>query len=100
MLIVFVLFRVWLRDLQATLRPTTEYIGLDIVPGQAGPQEWLPPNVSVRQWDATTELPTDLVERFDIVNLRLFGLVIQGSPKPLLQKIIKLLSENTVDSAL
>ncbi|KAH8763616.1 hypothetical protein F5883DRAFT_110602 [Diaporthe sp. PMI_573] len=85
---------VWLRDLHATLDPTTQYIGLDIDIRQAGRPEWLPPNCAVRQWDATTDVPVDLLGRFDVVNLRLFGLVIQDSPKPLLRKLIKLLKPN------
>lgn len=84
---------VWLRDLGTELDPTTEYIGLDTDPHQAGPQQWLPPNTTVRQWDATTEVPSDLVGQFDIVNLRLFGLVIHDDPKPVLRNMIKMLSE-------
>jgi hypothetical protein len=57
-----------------------------------GPREFLPSNVSVREWDAFTEVPEDLVGQFDIVNLRLFGFVIQGDPQPVLRNLIRLLS--------
>lgn len=84
--------RVWLRDLSKELDPSAQLVGLDSNTSQAGPPQWLPPNVTVRQWDATAEVPSDLVGQFDIVNLRLFGLVIREDPAPVLRNLIKMLS--------
>ncbi|ROW07944.1 hypothetical protein VMCG_03407 [Cytospora schulzeri] len=84
---------VWLKDLSVELDPSTQLIGLDTNTSQAGPPQWLPSNVTIRQWDATTDVPSDLVGQFDIVNIRLFGLVIREDPAPVLRNLIKMLKE-------
>lgn len=85
-------YSIWLLDLSTSLDSSTEFLGLDTDITQAGPREFLPHNVSMRKWDAFTDVPDDLVGQFDIVNLRLFGFVIQGDPKPVLRNLIRLLS--------
>lgn len=71
-----------------------QFVGLDIDTSQAPPTEWLPSNVSMRQWDVTQEVPADLVGQFDVVQIRLFIFVIKDNdPLPILRNIIKLISE-------
>lgn len=89
---LFETLRVWLRDLSIELDPSVQLVGFDTNTSQAGPPQWLPSNVTIRQWDATTEVPSDLVGQFDIVNLRLFGLVIREDPAPVLRNLMKMLS--------
>lgn len=95
-MITFEMCRVWLRDLSKELDPSAQLVGLDTNTSQAGPPQWLPSNVTIRQWDATTDVPSDLVGQFDIVNLRLFGLVIREDPAPVLRNLIKMLSMYSV----
>lgn len=80
-------------DLSSQFDASTELVGLDADISQVGAQEWLPQNMSLRQWDAFTDPPKDLQARFDIVNLRLFCYVIQDDPTVVLRNVIKLLSK-------
>ncbi|KAI0142140.1 S-adenosyl-L-methionine-dependent methyltransferase [Pestalotiopsis sp. NC0098] len=82
---------IWLFDLSSQFDASTELVGLDADISQVGAQEWLPQNMSLRQWDAFTDPPKDLQARFDIVNLRLFCYVIQDDPTVVLRNVIKLL---------
>jgi hypothetical protein len=75
------------------LNPSTELVGIDIDITQVGPREWLPDNLTLRQWNVFTDVPDDLVEAFDIVHLRHFAFVIEEDATPILQKLKKLLSE-------
>lgn len=44
--------------------------------------------------DAFDDLPQDMVARFDVVHIRAFAAVIKGgNPGPLVENLIKLLSE-------
>lgn len=56
--------RVWLLDL-ASKFPQSQLDGYDIDLSQTPPQEWLPPNVSFRQWNATSEVPLDMVAKYE-----------------------------------
>ncbi|KAI9693524.1 MAG: hypothetical protein M1820_009176 [Bogoriella megaspora] len=82
---------IWLLDLSARLDPSTEFLGLDTNISQVGPQEWLPTNMKLQQWDASTEVPHDLIEQFDIVHLRLFGFIIRDDPRIIMRSLIKML---------
>ncbi len=84
----------WLRDISRTLPPTTQLDGFDISLKQAEPLAWFPPNVTLRNWDAFSDVPADLVGKYDVVHLRLFVFVVpsEAGPKPLLQNLMKLLS--------
>jgi hypothetical protein len=48
----------------------------------------------LREWDATTPVPDDLVGKFDIINIRLLGFVIRDDPgpSPVLRNLISMLS--------
>ncbi|KAJ5657976.1 uncharacterized protein N7484_001625 [Penicillium longicatenatum] len=82
---------IWLLDLLSQLNPSTELVGIDIDITQVGPREWLPDNLTLRQWNVFTDVPDDLVGAFDIVHLRHFAFVIEEDTTPILQKLKKLL---------
>ena len=85
---------IWLTDLSRKLPPTTQLDGFDISLDQAEPLAWLPGNVNLRKWDIMTDVPSDLIGKYDVVHIRLFIFVVpvEGGPKPLLEKLVKLLS--------
>ena len=87
--------RIWLLDLHSQLDPSTEteMVGFDTDITQVGPKEWLPKNLSLREWSVFAEVPEDLVGTFDIVNVRLIVFVIEEDPTPVLRNLLKLLSE-------
>ncbi|KAI0842967.1 hypothetical protein F5Y06DRAFT_256565 [Hypoxylon sp. FL0890] len=82
---------IWLLDLAPQLDASVELLGLDTDITQVGPKEWLPANMSLREWNVLTDVPDDLVAKFDVVNLRLFCWVIDNDPEPVLKNIIRLL---------
>ncbi|RYP61548.1 hypothetical protein DL769_007648 [Monosporascus sp. CRB-8-3] len=84
---------VWLLDLHTQLDPVTEteLVGFDVDINQVGPKEWLPNNLSIREWSVFDDVPEDLVGTFDIVNVRLIVFVIEEDPAPVLRNLTKLL---------
>ena len=55
--------------------------------------EYLPKNVSLGIMDVFGDIPEDLVEKFDVVHVRAFGVVITRSdPMPLLKNLVSMLS--------
>ncbi|OTA58982.1 hypothetical protein K449DRAFT_467163 [Hypoxylon sp. EC38] len=84
---------VWLLDIHSQLDPSTEMelVGFDIDITQVGPREWLPKNLSLREWSVFDDVPEDLVGTFDIVNVRLIVFVIEEDPVPVLRGLLKLL---------
>ncbi|KAK6858404.1 hypothetical protein PG995_006103 [Apiospora arundinis] len=82
---------VWLMDVLPQLHPDAQLVGVDTDTSQLAPEQWLPPRVTVREWDVFTEVPEDLVGAFDMVNLRLFNFVIVDDPAPVLRNLIKML---------
>ncbi|KAI1409705.1 S-adenosyl-L-methionine-dependent methyltransferase [Hypoxylon sp. FL1857] len=82
---------IWLLDLASELDASAELLGLDTDITQVGPSEWLPANLSLREWDIRTDVPDDLVAKFDIVHVRLFCWVIDGDPGPVLKNLVTLL---------
>lgn len=89
-----ILLSIWLLDLSSKLDPSSELVGFDVDIGQVGPKEWLPDNMTFKEWNVFTSVPDDLISKFDIVNLRLFSLVIKEDPSPVLRNLIKLLSKH------
>lgn len=82
---------IWLIDLAKEL-PDATLDGLDLTLDMAPPVEWLPPNITLRQWNIFEELPEELVGQFDLVHLRLLLPVIQnGDPSSIIQKITRML---------
>ena len=83
---------VWLTDLSRQVHPTCQLDGFDISLSQAEPQVWIPSNVNLHQWDINTEPNPELQGKYDIVHIRLFVFVVQKDPRPLLRKLLQLLS--------
>ena len=55
--------------------------------------EYLPDNVSLKTMDAFGNIPDDMIEQFDVVHIRAFGVVIKHSdPIPLLENLVSMLS--------
>lgn len=77
------------------LPSTAQLDGFDISLEQAEPLAWLPSNVSFREWDIMTDVPADLIGKYDVVHIRLFIFVVpvEEGPKAILEKLIKLLSK-------
>lgn len=80
-------------DVSSQLHQDAQLVGLEYDTSQSPPDQWLPPTVTIREWDVFTEVPEDLVEVFDMVNLRLFSFVIEDSPAPVLRNLMKMLSK-------
>lgn len=66
---------------------------MDISELQYPAKEYLPTNVSLELMDVFGDVPERWVEKFDIVHVRAFGVVITHSdPLPLLENMVKMLS--------
>ncbi|KAJ5614636.1 hypothetical protein N7528_008290 [Penicillium herquei] len=84
--------RIWLTDLAHQLPSSARLDGLDISLGSATPRQWLPDNVTLRQWDIHTEVPEDLVGVYDIVHASLLIFVIKTEELPaVFARLLKLL---------
>lgn len=85
--------RTWLMDLSTRL-PKAQLDGLDITLKATPPKGWLPPNVTMREWDVREPVPEDLVEKYDIVHVRYLCLVLSDAEvSSVLENVTKLLSE-------
>ncbi|KAI5921202.1 S-adenosyl-L-methionine-dependent methyltransferase [Camillea tinctor] len=83
---------IWLTDIAAVLPPSAQLDGLDISFDAAPPSSWLPPNVRLQHWDVTEDVPDDLAEKFDIVNIRHFCFVFKnGDIQSVLKNLARLL---------
>ena len=72
---------------------STHLDGFDISLDAAPPQEWMPANVSLHERDMLQPIPDELVEKYDIVNIRLFMAVVYGrDPEVVAKNFLKLLS--------
>ncbi|KAI2602805.1 S-adenosyl-L-methionine-dependent methyltransferase [Hypoxylon sp. NC1633] len=69
---------VWLTDLAARLPSSVRLDGLDISLHAMPPKEWLPPNITLRQWDIKGDVPDDLVGVYDVVHARNFVFVVKN----------------------
>lgn len=83
----------WLIDLARELPSAAQLDGFDIELKQAPPAAWLPENMKMCHFDVfDPNISPDLIERYDVVHVRLFLLVVQRSdPRPILNNIHKLL---------
>lgn len=82
---------IWLIDLAEQL-PRAKLVGYDVSPLQFPPPEWLPRNVKLEVLDALAEVPSSLVENYDVVHIGLLVLVVGDNPLPLLRNVIRMLS--------
>lgn len=92
-LTTFALHGIWLLDIARTLPSSAQLDGFDIDISDCPHEQWLPPNVTMRQLDALGEIPEHLVDVYDIVHLRLFQVVVKdNNPGPLLRNMLRMLS--------
>lgn len=87
--------RIWLTDLAKRLPSTTHLDGLDISFDAMPPLEWLPPNVTLRNWDIYKEPAEDLHGLYDVINIRNFSFVLKDEDIPeVLARLNRLLSKS------
>lgn len=68
--------------------------GLDISIESTPPMQWLPANVTFRQWDVHSDVPDDLIGVYDIVHISPLTFVIKNEAIPaVMGRLLKLLSE-------
>ncbi|KAL9594231.1 MAG: hypothetical protein Q9219_007148 [cf. Caloplaca sp. 3 TL-2023] len=84
---------VWLLE-AARQYPDTECLGLDISTNQCPPKAWVPASVKFDAWSFFEEPPPSLQGKFDIVHIRLIGIVIPHDPVPVIKNIAMLLKPN------
>ena len=86
-------YRCWLLDLALQSPPTWHFEGVDISASNFPATEYLPKNVTLRTLNIFDEVPADLLERFEIVHVRAFAIVVNGGdPGPLLTSLTRMLS--------
>ncbi|MCJ1262459.1 hypothetical protein MMC22_002329 [Lobaria immixta] len=82
---------IWLLEVAQEL-PNVKLDGFDIDLTQAPPKEWLPPNTRLRYWNILDGTPDDLLSKYDIVHVRLIGLIVENSnPRPIIRNLVKIL---------
>ncbi|KAI4124251.1 MAG: hypothetical protein LQ338_004909 [Usnochroma carphineum] len=82
----------WLLDLAEIVPSGWKLYGFDIARENFPAKDFLPENISFHVQDAFEEPPTDLIEKFDIVHIRAFVLLVKGGdPNPLFSNLIKML---------
>ncbi|KAI0528428.1 hypothetical protein GGR58DRAFT_320518 [Xylaria digitata] len=83
---------IWLQDLAETTPFSTELHGFDISLDQVGPKPWLQANIRMHTWNIFEEPPSQFLEYFDIVHVRLITVVVKNNdPRPILKNLTKLL---------
>ncbi|CEL06681.1 hypothetical protein ASPCAL09853 [Aspergillus calidoustus] len=83
---------IWLLDLLPSLPPTATLEGLDMSLSLTPPAPWLPANLTLREWNLNDDIPEDLLEKYDVIHLRLLVLVVQNSdPCPIIRKVTRML---------
>ncbi|KAF7937227.1 uncharacterized protein EAE98_001541 [Botrytis deweyae] len=80
----------WLLDVARDF-PQAQIEGFDNDVRQAPHESLLPSNVSVRHWDIFTDLPDDMVGKYDFVHVRLLVLVLNGNSPSFIQKLLRML---------
>ena len=82
-----------LSSLARTLPSTVQLDGLGISFDQCPPKEWLPQNISWVTYNAFSDPPEGLLEKYDVIHVQLFiTLIRDGNPVPMLENLIKMLS--------
>lgn len=76
-----------------------ELHGFDISLDQVGPKPWVPANIKFHTWNIFDEPPSQFVEYFDVVHVRLITVVVkENDPRPILSSLAKLLSKSRLFS--
>ena len=85
----------WLVEMAKESPPTWQFEGVDVSSLNFPAKEYLPTNVSLGSVDVFEDVPGGMVERYDVVHVRAFGVVIKYSnPMPLLKNLVSMLSRN------
>ncbi|TVY85588.1 Methyltransferase trt5 [Lachnellula suecica] len=83
---------IWILDLARDLPTSTTLDGFDISLTQCPPKGWVPSNVRFRELNIFQDIPMDLLETYDIINVRYMVLVVKSNdPVPILKNLLKLL---------
>ncbi|KAK1140230.1 hypothetical protein N8T08_010527 [Aspergillus melleus] len=69
---------IWLSSVSHQLPSTATLDGLDIAFDLAPPKAFLPPNMTLREWDIFSEVPEDLVGSYDVVHISLLAFVLRS----------------------
>jgi hypothetical protein len=81
--------------LSRSLPSTVEIDGFDITDDQYPPKEWLPANVMLGTLNIFEPVPEALLGKYDLVNIRYFGLSVKNSEHlDLLKSLTSLLSKS------
>lgn len=81
-----------LRDPAVNRYRSLQLDGFDIDLKNAPVTDWLPPTITLREFNIFDELPNDLVGQYDVVHMRLLVLVVQKSnPLPIIEKVFQML---------
>lgn len=82
---------IWPLDIAQSF-PRAQIDAFDIDLQQCPPAQWLPPNVTLREWDIFSGLPLELENMYDVVHIRLLLLVIpDNDPRPVLRHALRML---------
>ena len=82
---------IWALDIAQSF-PSAQVDGFDIDLQQCPPLEWLPHNVTLREWNIFSNLSPELENTYDVVHIRLLLLVIpDNNPRPLLRNVLRML---------
>lgn len=76
--------RIWLLDLAQSVPNSIKLFGFDVSNRQFPPKEDWPENLSFGVLDSLQDVPADLLEKFDIVHVRMWASNILPSDLPLL----------------
>lgn len=72
--------------------PIARLDGFDINTSQAPPEQWLPPNITMKTWNIFDPVPDQMIGIYDVVHVRLLLLVVQKSdPRNILRNLIRML---------
>lgn len=86
--------RCWLVELAQESPQTWQLEGYDVNANHLPATEYLPRNVTMRILDIFDDIPDELVEKFDVVHVRVFAAIIKNNdPNPFLKNIMRLLSK-------
>ena len=85
---------IWLLDAVDRAPAGITADGLDINLENVPPKAWLPKQVSFRQIDILKELPEELVEQYDVINLQFSSSFVRDQHiKQLLPNLLRMLSK-------
>ncbi|KAL1869396.1 hypothetical protein Daus18300_005608 [Diaporthe australafricana] len=83
---------IWLLDAYDRLPDSTQLVGLDISFDAAPPPETFPASITFQKWDIHDPVPDELVDVFDIINVRFMVFVVLKEEVPLVvDKFIQML---------